>query len=59
MNHSMRIVSAPAQTTAKKQETEAVLNPMDELTHCIEAFKLKIKAIADEAAQLARKESEY
>ena len=59
MNHGMRIVSAPAQTTAKNQGTEAVLNPMDELTNCIEAFKLKIRTIADEAAQLARKESEY
>ena len=57
MNHGMRIVSAP-QTTAQNQETEAVLNPMDELTNCIEAFKLKIKTVADEAAQLARKVKE-
>ena len=58
MNHGMRIVSAPAQTVAQNQETEAVLNPMDELTNCIEAFKLKIKTVADEAAQLARKVKE-
>ena len=58
MNHGMRIVSAPVQTTAQNQETEAVLNPMDELTNCIEAFKLKIKTVADEAAQLARKVKE-
>ena len=58
MNHGMRIVSAPVQTVAQNQETEAVLNPMDELTNCIEAFKLKIKTIADEAAQLARKVKE-
>ena len=57
MNHGMKIVSAP-KTTAQNQETEAVLNPMDELTNCIEAFKLKIKTIADEAAQLARKVKE-
>ena len=58
MNHGMRIVSAPVQTVAQNQETEAVLNPMDELTNCIEAFKLKIKTVADEAAQLARKVKE-
>ena len=58
MNHGMKIVSAPVQTVAQNQETEAVLNPMDELTNCIEAFKLKIKTVADEAAQLARKVKE-
>ena len=58
MNHGMRVVSAPVQTVAQNQETEAVLNPMDELTNCIEAFKLKIKTVADEAAQLARKVKE-
>ena len=56
MNHGMRIVSAPAQTTAQNQETET--NPLEELSNCIEAFKLKIKTIADEAAQLARKVKE-
>ena len=58
MNHGMRIVSAPVQITAQNQETEVIVNPMDELTNCIEAFKLKIKTIADEAAQLARKVKE-
>ena len=58
MNHGMRIVSAPVQTTAQNQETEVIVNPMDELTNCIEAFKLKIKTVADEAAQLARKVKE-
>ena len=58
MNHGMKIVSAPVQTPAQNQETEVIVNPMDELTNCIEAFKLKIKTIADEAAQLARKVKE-
>ena len=58
MNHGMRIVSAPVQTTAQNQEPEAVLNPLDELSNCIEAFKLNVKTIADEAAQLARKVKE-
>ena len=58
MNHGMRIVSAPVQTTAQNQETEAVQNPLDELSNCIEAFKLNVKTIADEAAQLARKVKE-
>ena len=57
MNHGMRIVSAP-QTVAQNQETEAVQNPLDELSNCIEAFKLNVKMIADEAAQLARKVKE-
>ena len=57
MNHGMRIVSTP-QTVAQNQETEVIVNPMDELTNCIEAFKLKIKTVADEAAQLARKVKE-
>lgn len=58
MNNGMRIVSAPVQTTAQNNEPEAPVSPMDELTNCIEAFKLKIKTIADEASQLARKVKE-
>ena len=58
MNNGMRIVSAPVQTTAQNNELEAPVSPMDELTNCIEAFKLKIKTIADEAGQLARKVKE-
>ena len=58
MNHGMRIVSAPVQTPAQNNEPEAPVSPMDELTNCIEAFKLKIKTVADEAAQLARKVKE-
>ena len=55
MNHGMKIVSAP-QTVDQNQEPET--NPLDELAISIEAFKLKIKAISDEAAQLARKVKE-
>ena len=58
MNNGMRIVSVPAQTPAQNNEPEAPVSPMDELTNCIEAFKLKIKTIADEASQLARKVKE-
>ncbi|MBQ9772856.1 MAG: hypothetical protein IJW23_13625 [Lentisphaeria bacterium] len=56
MNHGMKIVSAPVQTVAKNQEPET--SPLDELSISIEAFKLKIKTIADEASQLARKVKE-
>ena len=56
INHGMRIVSAPVQTTAQNQETET--NPLEELSNCIEAFKVNVKTIADEAAQLARKVKE-
>ena len=55
MNHGMKIVSAP-QTAAQNQEPET--SPLDELSISIEAFKLKMKTIADEAAQLARKVKE-
>ena len=55
MNHGMKIVSAP-QTVAQNQEPET--NPLDELSISIEAFKLKVKTIADEASQLARKVKE-
>ena len=56
MNHGMKIVSAPVQTPAQNQEPET--SPLDELSISIEAFKLKIKTIADEASQLARKVKE-
>ena len=55
MNHGMKIVSAP-QTVDQNNEPET--NPLDELAISIEAFKLKMKTIADEAAQLARKVKE-
>ena len=56
MNHGMKIVSAPVQTAVQNQEPET--SPLDELSISIEAFKLKIKTIADEASQLARKVKE-
>ena len=56
MNHGMKIVSAP-QTVDQNNEPET--NPLDELAISIEAFKLKIKAISDEAAQLARKVKDW
>ena len=55
MNHGMTSVSAP-QTVDQTNEPET--NPLDELAISIEAFKLKIKTISDEAAQLARKVKE-
>ena len=55
MENEMRVVSAPMQTVAPKQETE---NPLDDLSSAIEAFKLKLKASFDEAASLARKVKE-
>ena len=57
MEHTeMRVVSVP-QTVAPKQETEN-LNPLDDLSMAIEAFKAKMKASFDEVAALARKVKE-
>ena len=55
-NAEMKIVSVP-QTVAPKQETEN-LNPLDDLSMAIEAFKAKMKASFDEVAALARKVKE-
>ena len=52
------VVSAPVQTAAPKQEPETALNPLDELSASIEAFKLKMKASFDEVSALARKVKE-
>ena len=54
-NNGMKVVSAPMQTVAPKQETETNLNPLDDLGVAIEAFKVKMKASFDEVAALARK----
>ena len=43
-------------TTARTPDTD--LNHLDELSNSIEAFKLKLKSIFDESAQLARKVKE-
>ena len=43
------------QMVAPKQEPETALNPLDDLSVAIEAFKTKMKSSFDEAAALARK----
>ena len=58
MNHGMRIVSAPVQTTAQNQETEAVQNPLDELNTNVEEFRCKLKLLLDESSVLIRKVKE-
>ena len=55
-NTEMRVVSVP-QIVAPKQEPEN-LNPLDDLSMAIEAFKAKMKASFDEVASLARKVKE-
>ena len=54
MEHNeMKVVSAPVQTAAPKQEPEA--NPMEELNSAIESFRLKLRIAWDESSVLARK----
>ena len=57
-NTETKAVSAPMQMVAPKQEPEAALNPLDDLSASIEAFKLKLKASFEEVAALARKVKE-
>ena len=56
-NTEMKVVSVPMQTVAPKQDPEN-LNPLDDLSMAIEAFKAKMKASFDEVASLARKVKE-
>ncbi len=57
MEHNeMKVVSAPVQTAAPKQEPEA--NPMEELNSAIELFRLKLRIAWDESSVLARKVKE-
>ena len=57
MEHKeMKVVSAPVQTAAPKQEPEA--NPMEELNSAIESFRLKLRIAWDESSVLARKVKE-
>ena len=42
-NNGMKVVSAPTQTVTPKQEPETNLNPLDDLSVAIEAFKAKMK----------------
>ena len=58
MENTEKVVSAPVQTFAPKQEPETVQNPLDDLGAAIEAFKLKLKASFDDAASLTRKVKE-
>ena len=48
-------VSAPVQTYTPNHEPEKELNPLDELTANIEAMKVKLKAMFDEAGTMGRK----
>ena len=57
-NTEMKVVPATEQTVAPKIEPETNLNPLDELSMSIEAFKQKLKASFDEIAALARKVKE-
>ena len=56
-NTEMKVVPAPVQAVAPKQEPEN-LNPLDDLSASIEAFKLKLKASFEEVTALARKVKE-
>ena len=56
-NTEMKVVPAPVQAVAPKQEPEN-LNPLDELSVSIEAFKAKLKASFEEVTALARKVKE-
>ena len=57
-NTETKVVSAPMQMVAPKQEPETATNPLDDLSVAIEAFKAKMKASFDEVAALARKVKE-
>ena len=57
-NTEMKVVPAPVQAVAPKIEPETNLNPLDDLSAAIEAFKAKMKASFDEVAALARKVKE-
>ena len=48
-------VSAPVQTYTPNHESEKEQNPLDELTANIEAMKVKLKAMFDEAGTMGRK----
>ena len=51
-------VSAPVQTFTPNNKPESKLNPMDELTVSIEAFKAKLKDMLEEATSLSRRSRE-
>ena len=57
-NTEMKVVPVTEQAVAPKTEPETNLNPLDELSVSIEAFKQKLKASFDEVAALGRKVKE-
>jgi len=57
-NTEMKVVSAPVQAVTQKIEPETNLNPLDDLSASIDAFKLKLKASFEEVTALARKVKE-
>ena len=57
-NTEMKVVPAPVQAVAPKQEPETALNPLDDLSAAIEAFKAKLKSSFEEVTALARKVKE-
>lgn len=57
-NTITHVVSAPVQTSAPNNKPEPKLNPMDELTVSIEAFKSKLKDMLEEATTLSRRSRE-
>ena len=52
------VVSAPVQTVAINNEPAAEINPLEDLTVSVEAFKLKLKTIFEESNMLSRKVKE-
>lgn len=52
------VVSAPVQTVAINNESAAEINPLEDLTVSVEAFKLKLKTIFEESNMLSRKVKE-
>ena len=57
-NTITHVVSAPVQTITPNNKPEPKLNPMDELTASIDAFKAKLKDMLEEAASLSRRSRE-
>ena len=57
-NTITHVVSAPVQTFTPNNKPEPKLNPMDELTVSIEAFKAKLKDMLEEATTLSRRSRE-
>ena len=57
-NTITHVVSAPVQMITPNNKPEPKLNPMDELTVSIEAFRSKLKDMLEEAAFLSRRSRE-